>query len=60
MKKPFGLCVKGQGLTEYLILLVLIAIVSIAATRTLGSRINEKIKKAGEKVHEGITFSDNH
>ncbi|NDD92422.1 Flp family type IVb pilin [bacterium] len=33
----------GQGLTEYLILLVLISLVSIAAVRSLGSTIQGKL-----------------
>jgi Flp pilus assembly pilin Flp len=33
----------GQGLTEYLILLVLISLVSIAAVRSLGGTIQKKL-----------------
>ncbi|MEN9723917.1 MAG: hypothetical protein RJB38_1903 [Pseudomonadota bacterium] len=33
----------GQGLTEYLILLVLISLVSIAAVRSLGNTIQNKL-----------------
>ena len=33
----------GQGLTEYLILLVLISLVSIAAVRSLGGTIQRKL-----------------
>ncbi|MBU6376047.1 MAG: hypothetical protein KGQ59_08635 [Bdellovibrionales bacterium] len=33
----------GQGLTEYLILLVLISLVSIAAVRSLGGTIQGKL-----------------
>lgn len=34
----------GQGLTEYLILLVLISLASIAAVRSLGGIIEDKLK----------------
>ena len=41
---------QGQGLTEYLILLVLIALTSLAVSRTLGSRIKGQISKASTKI----------
>ncbi|MFN7685310.1 MAG: Flp family type IVb pilin [Oligoflexia bacterium] len=46
----------GQGLTEYLILLILISMVSIAAVRTLGSRIKGKLQQAHEEVN-GLSFN---
>ncbi len=42
----------GQGLTEYLILLVLISLVSIAAVRSLGSTIQRKIQMAREHINQ--------
>ncbi len=47
----------GQGLTEYLTILVLVSILAIAAVTTLGSRIREKIQIAGKRIHSGITFA---
>lgn len=37
---------------EYLILVMLIAVVSIAATRTLGASIKKKIQDAKEQVNK--------
>lgn len=42
----------GQGLTEYLILLVLISLVSIAAVKSLGSTIQRKIQMAREHINQ--------
>ena len=47
---------KGQGLTEYLILLILIAVASIGATITLGKRIKERIQKAEETIEQNVQF----
>jgi Flp pilus assembly pilin Flp len=41
----------GQGLTEYLILLILIAVTCITTVTTLGSRIETKLQKASEKIN---------
>jgi len=41
----------GQGLTEYLILLVLISMVSIAAVRSMGTTIERKIQQARENIN---------
>lgn len=41
----------GQGLTEYIILLVLISLVSIAAVRSLGGTIQRKIQMAREQIN---------
>ncbi len=46
----------GQGLTEYMILLVLIALVSIGAAKTLGTTIKEKIQTARRHIHSDINF----
>lgn len=42
----------GQGLTEYLILMILIAVISIAAARTLGSTIKAKIEMAQRHIEK--------
>ena len=41
----------GQSLTEYLILLVLISIVSIAGVQSLGKAIDTKLKDAKVKIN---------
>ena len=47
----------GQGLTEYLMLIVLIAVVSIVATKSLGNTIKEKIQHARQHINSEISFS---
>lgn len=47
---------KGQGLTEYLILLLLISIVSIAAVQTLGSTIKGKLQMAKRHIESDVTL----
>ena len=46
---------QGQGLTEYLILLVLISLVSIAAVKSLGGTIQRKLQMAREHIN-GISM----
>jgi len=48
----------GQGLTEYLILLVLIAVVSIGVTTTLGKTIKDKIQTARTRINSDVKFPD--
>jgi len=40
----------GQGLTEYLVLLLLIAVISISAARTLGNTIRGKLEMAERHI----------
>ena len=42
----------GQGLTEYLVLLLLIAVISIGAARTLGSTIRGKLEMANRHIED--------
>jgi Flp pilus assembly pilin Flp len=42
---------KGQGLTEYITLLLLISVTSIAVTKTLGTVIRDKIKEAHKQIN---------
>jgi len=44
----------GQGLAEYLILLLLIAIVSITSAKMLGSVIKTRIDTARQKIVDNI------
>ena len=48
----------GQGLTEYLILLVLVSVACITAVTTLGSTIKEKLQIARNKINSGVALSD--
>jgi Flp pilus assembly pilin Flp len=50
---------QGQGLTEYLILLLLIAVISIGATRTLGSTIKGKLEMAERHISSKVSLEDN-
>ena len=46
---------EGQGLTEYLILLMLVSIISIAAVRSLGSTIRSKIQVARDHINSEVS-----
>ena len=48
----------GQGLTEYLILLVLIAVMSIGAVTQLGKIIRKRIDEAKEQITSGIPLGN--
>jgi Flp pilus assembly pilin Flp len=47
---------QGQGLTEYLVLLLLIAVISIAAVKSLGGTIKGKIELAQRHINSDITL----
>ncbi|MGZ3698830.1 MAG: Flp family type IVb pilin [Bdellovibrionota bacterium] len=46
----------GQGLTEYLILLLLISVVSIAGAKALGGTIKAKIQEARNHINSDVTI----
>jgi len=48
---------QGQGLTEYLILILLISVVSIAATKSLGGTIKRKLQMARDHINQDIVLS---
>lgn len=48
---------KGQGLTEYIMLLLLISVTSIAVTKTLGTTIRTKIMEAHKEI-DSISVKD--
>ena len=48
----------GQGLTEYLILILLIAVASIAAAQKLGSTIKKKVELAERHVQKDISLEE--
>ena len=45
---------KGQGMTEYIVLVALIAVVAIAAVRFFGQKTKEGFEKAGQSIG-GVT-----
>lgn len=45
----------GQGLTEYIILLMLISVVSIATVTTLGKTVKNKITEASKAIESDVT-----
>lgn len=49
---------KGQGLTEYLVLLLLIAVISISAVKVLGGTIKDKIQLAQRHIEKDITLEE--
>ena len=42
----------GQGLSEYIILVMLIAVCSIAASRMVGSTLKTKLETINQKLEE--------
>lgn len=48
---------RGQGLTEYLILLMLISVVSIAAVQHLGKEVRTKIQTIKDKINSEVTIT---
>jgi Flp pilus assembly pilin Flp len=57
-KRPKGLTglnESGQGMSEYLILVMLIAIASIAATRSVGKTVFNKLNQVQESI-KGVTI----
>jgi Flp pilus assembly pilin Flp len=55
LKTPFGNN-RGQGLTEYLILLMLISVVCIAGAKALGNTVKAKIEEARNQINSEVTF----
>ena len=49
---------KGQGLTEYLILLLLVAVVSIVAAKSLGGTLKKKLQSARNQIDREIVFHE--
>ncbi len=43
---------RGQGLTEYLILLLVVAIACIGVSRELGKAVHSRMERAKEQVQE--------
>ena len=49
----------GQGLMEYIILLILVGIVSIAAVSALGTTVRKKVNDVEDKIDNQI-INNNH
>ena len=48
---------RGQGLTEYITLLLLVSVFSIAAAQSLGKKVKAKIKLASDHISSDITLN---
>ncbi|HDQ26488.1 MAG TPA: Flp family type IVb pilin [bacterium] len=46
---------KGQGMTEYILIIALIAIVVIAGVRLFGGKVNEGFRDAAEQIEQNTT-----
>lgn len=49
---------QGQGLTEYITLLVLISLVAVGAAKSMGTTIRAKIQTARRHINQDINFDD--
>jgi hypothetical protein len=50
----------GQGLTEYIVLLLLVSIISIGVVKALGSTIKSKIMEARNQINHHVSvYQDN-
>ncbi len=49
---------RGQGLTEYLILLILVAVISIGAVQSLGSTIKKKVQTARDNINRKVDLDE--
>ncbi len=58
MKNPLWADRQGQGLTEYLVLMILVCLVSVAAVRSMGSTIKDKVSGIQRHI-EGIKLPEN-
>lgn len=45
---------EGQGLTEYLILILLISVVCISAVKSLGGTVKDKLQQVRKEINEGV------
>jgi hypothetical protein len=48
----------GQGLTEYLILLVLVGVVCVGVSKSLGKVVRGKLEDAKNHIRNEVTFTD--
>ena len=50
---------QGQGLTEYIILLMLVSVISITAVTTLGHTVRSKIQEANKAINSKVSSDSN-
>lgn len=48
----------GQGLTEYLILVFLIAIITLGTVKAIGSTLNTKFQTVKRHINEKVVLKD--
>ena len=46
----------GQGLTEYIVLLVLVCMISITAVKSLGATVKKKIGEANREISKVVSI----
>lgn len=49
---------KGQSLTEYMILMVLVSLAAVGLTQSLGKSIKKTIRKARDRIDKEIVFKE--
>lgn len=49
---------KGQGLTEYIILLLLIAVASITIVRSIGTTVESKLTVARDHIEKDVSIGN--
>ena len=49
---------RGQGLTEYLIILILVSLVAVGAAASLGKSVKGKIKDANNRIEKRVQFGE--
>ncbi len=49
---------KGQGLTEYITLLVLVSLAAVGITQSLGKSVQGALRKARDRINTKVVFGD--
>jgi Flp pilus assembly pilin Flp len=49
---------KGQGLTEYITLLVLVSLVAVGAAKSVGTTVRNKLETARRHINQDINFDE--
>jgi len=50
---------RGQGLTEYITLLVLVSLAAVGVTQGLGKSVKGALKKARDRIDKKVVFGKN-
>lgn len=56
--KKYLKSISGQGMSEYLILVVMIAVGAIAATSKVQNQVRKKMNTISEKMRTDVTFGE--